>query len=113
MEGMNGYDIRHHGILGMRWGVRRYQNRDGTLTEEGKLRYAEADADTMLADLRGMETAERRLKTGAVAAGMAAVAGVAGTLFLKKKLDDARAAARLGSVVLSQLRVSNVEYMLK
>lgn len=26
----------HHGILGMRWGVRRYQNKDGTLTAEGR-----------------------------------------------------------------------------
>ena len=26
----------HNGILGMRWGVRRYQNKDGTLTAEGK-----------------------------------------------------------------------------
>ena len=29
----------HHGIKGMRWGVRRYQNEDGTLTEAGKKRY--------------------------------------------------------------------------
>jgi len=29
----------HHGIKGMRWGYRRYQNPDGTLTEEGKKRY--------------------------------------------------------------------------
>lgn len=31
--------IQHSGIKGMRWGVRRYQNEDGTLTEEGKKRY--------------------------------------------------------------------------
>ena len=29
----------HFGILGQKWGVRRYQNEDGTLTEEGKKRY--------------------------------------------------------------------------
>ena len=28
--------LQHHGILGQKWGVRRYQNKDGTLTEEGK-----------------------------------------------------------------------------
>lgn len=30
----------HHGIEGMRWGRRRYQNEDGSLTEAGKKRYA-------------------------------------------------------------------------
>ncbi len=31
--------LGHSGIKGQRWGVRRYQNEDGTLTEEGKKRY--------------------------------------------------------------------------
>lgn len=40
-------DISHAGIKGMRWGVRRYQNEDGTLTDLGKKRYASAKKDVM------------------------------------------------------------------
>lgn len=32
--------IEHHGILNMKWGRRRFQNPDGTLTAEGKIRYS-------------------------------------------------------------------------
>jgi len=34
--------LAHHGIKGMRWGIRRYQNPDGTLTDEGRRRYKKA-----------------------------------------------------------------------
>lgn len=36
-------DICHHGIKGQKWGVRRYQNPDGSLTPEGYKRYAESN----------------------------------------------------------------------
>ena len=47
-------ELYHHGIKGMKWGVRRYQNPDGSLTAAGKKRYGDkspyevktADGDT-------------------------------------------------------------------
>lgn len=69
--------IYHHGIKGQKWGVRRFQNQDGTLTSIGRSRYSskksadEADQTkkTMLTDKQ-----KKRLKklviSGAVIAGM-------------------------------------------
>lgn len=36
---MNQNELYHHGILGQKWGIRRYQNSDGSLTNAGKKRY--------------------------------------------------------------------------
>lgn len=32
-------ELQHHGILGMKWGIRRYQNEDGSYTKAGRKRY--------------------------------------------------------------------------
>lgn len=38
--------IYHHGIKGQRWGIRRYQNPDGSLTAAGKRRYAKLETQS-------------------------------------------------------------------
>lgn len=39
-------ELYHWGIKGMKWGVRRYQNKDGTLTAVGKKHYGEGGDET-------------------------------------------------------------------
>lgn len=40
-----GNELTHHGIVGQKWGVRRYQNSDGSLTALGKRRLVKADGN--------------------------------------------------------------------
>ena len=58
---MNDYlqirELYHWGIKGQKWGVRRYQNADGTLTEEGKERYGSAEGYESAAQQATAQTA--------------------------------------------------------
>lgn len=42
-------ELRHHGILGQKWGVRRFQNADGSLTAAGRERYYGKDGQKEIA----------------------------------------------------------------
>lgn len=63
--------LKHYGIKGQKWGVRRYQNADGTLTDEGRKRYratAKSTSDyakqTINGRVEGIKNAPRRLAQG-------------------------------------------------
>ena len=51
-------ELYHWGVKGMKWGVRRYQNKDGTLTAKGKKRYSMSDDAKTASELKKKKVSE-------------------------------------------------------
>ena len=52
-------ELYHHGVKGMKWGVRRYQNSDGSLTPDGEKRYYRKDGSPTRAGKRYEKTTDQ------------------------------------------------------
>ena len=57
-------DLMHHGIKGQKWGIRRYQNPDGTLTAAGRERYYKDRVKQLKTEYYNKTEASKRSKQG-------------------------------------------------
>lgn len=109
-------ELYHFGIKGQKWGIRRYQNPDGSLTALGKQKYGTK---------KNFEEHKNKLKKRA-AAGAAIAAGTggiaAGSALVATKLLKAKQAAEharkvnlalkiVGGVVLSKIALNAISNM--
>ena len=99
-------ELYHYGVKGQKWGIRRYQNPDGSLTDEGLIRYGVDRQGNMSSQGKSLYKQDkkrdkaRKIATGAAIGMGAAAAVVAGThaanLLLDKKYGASRAANIIG-----------------
>ena len=104
-------ELYHWGIKGMRWGIRRFQNKDGSLTAEGEKRYGKSDNNALqkkkstyrlrledkyrktMSPKEAEQKADKRIRTQKILAATAAVtvasamAYIAGRKYLQKYVD--------------------------
>lgn len=93
-------EFMHSGIKGMKWGVRRYQNKDGSLTDAGKKRYDDNTSNTN-------NDVTKRKNTAKKVAGMAimtATVTTAAVLYAKNPEAVNRVVNNAGKTTLNALK---------
>ena len=99
------YELYHHGIKGQKWGVRRFQNPDGSYTEEGKRRRNSSNT-VRFGNKEIKKSTLKKVAVGAVAIGTVAAAAV----YVKKHPEAiARVILRASNIPIQRVNKSSVD----
>lgn len=79
-------ELCHHGVKGMKWGVRRYQKKDGSPTSEGRRK--QQDVEPTKKHKRLLTDARKRALKRGTAKAVAKGAEVASNMLLASAVDD-------------------------
>lgn len=82
---MNDEVLIHHGIKGQKWGIRRFQNADGSLTVAGKKRYGDGNSSESSGSSSLTDSQKNVLKMAGKAALIAGSVAAAGYLYANNK----------------------------
>ena len=98
---MNEEYLEHHGIKGQKWGVRRFQNADGSLTDDGRKRYGtgEARSKTTVKDVLTSKTVKNIGKVALIAGSVIA----AESLYQNNRSAIDRAVSEMASNTVREL----------
>lgn len=98
-------ELYHHGVKGMRWGIRRYQRKDGSVTSAGKKRYGASSKDSKpkrydklyakykeegYSDVKAARLAKGQIRTERVLIGVGAATAAAAITYGSYKMYDNR-----------------------
>ena len=101
---MDNVYLSHHGIKGQKWGVRRYQTKDGSLTAAGKKRYAKDDGKKKTTPEETKEQKRARLLKSTDAHELYANKHLLTTAEINERLTRIDTEKRLGSVAAQDKR---------
>lgn len=103
---MNEEYLVHHGIKGQKWGVRRFQNADGSLTKAGRNRYSDSGSQEKKSGLS--DQTKRNIKIASAAA-LAIGTVAAATYYVSKHPETIKTVANLAKKKVSDISSNAVK----